>query len=84
MYFFGLLACPAWVVAALSLLKYLDLSSSSTITLGIAIVLMGVVGIAWFAAKDSAARDAKKQGEKAGGIGHTEVVPNLKPRSPHL
>jgi hypothetical protein len=74
MYFFMLLVYPAWVVAALSLLKYLDLSSSSTITLGIAIVLMGVVGIAWFAAKDSAARDAKKHREKAGGIGHTSVT----------
>lgn len=55
-----LLLSPAWVVAVLALLKYLDLSSGLTLTLGIATVLTGIVGIAWFAAKDSAARDGKR------------------------
>jgi len=59
MYYFNLFACLGCVVATLSFLKYLDLSSSLTIVLGIATMLLGVVGIAWFSAKDSAAEAAK-------------------------
>jgi hypothetical protein len=64
MYFIMLLATPAWVVAALALLKYLDLSFSLTLILGIPAVLLGVAGVAWFAAKDEAARDAKNTAGK--------------------
>lgn len=64
MYFFMLLLSPAWVVAVLALVKYLDLGSGLTLTLVIATVLMGIVGIAWFAAKDSAARDGKNMVSK--------------------
>ena len=59
MYYFNLFACLGVVLAALSFLKYLDLSSSLTINLGIATMLLGVVGIAWFSAKDSEAEAAK-------------------------
>ncbi len=59
MYYFNLFACLGGVVAALSFLKYLDLSFSLTLTLGIATMLLGVFGIAWFSAKDSAAEAAK-------------------------
>lgn len=59
MYYFNLLVCLGGVVAALSFLKSLDLSSSLTITLGIATMLLGVFGIAWFSAKDSATEAAK-------------------------
>ena len=59
MYYFNLFTCLGVVVAALSFIKYLDLSSSLTITLGIATMLLGVFGIAWFSAKDSEAEGAK-------------------------
>lgn len=59
MHFFMLLLTPVWVVAALALVKYLDLGLGLTLTLAVGTVLLGIVGIAWFAAKDSAARDGK-------------------------
>jgi hypothetical protein len=65
MYYFNLLVCLVGVVAALSFLKSLDLSSSLTITLGIATMLLGVFGIAWFSAKDSAAEAAKNTASAA-------------------
>jgi hypothetical protein len=59
MYYFNLFACLGVVVAALSFLKYLDMSFSLNLALGIPTVLLGIVGIAWFSAKDSAAETAK-------------------------
>ena len=60
MYYFNLLACLGGTVVALSFLKYLDLSYSINLTLGMATMILGVFGIAWFSAKDSAAEAAKK------------------------
>lgn len=59
MYYFNLFACLGVVVAVLSFVKFLDLSSGLTIAFGVATMLLGVVGIAWFSAKDSAAEAAK-------------------------
>jgi hypothetical protein len=64
MYYFNLFACLGVVVAGLSIVKFLDLSSSLTLTLGIATMLLGVFGIAWFSAIDSAAEAAKSTVKK--------------------
>lgn len=65
MYYFSLFACLGVVGAAISFLKYLDLSSILTMTLGIATMLLGVFGIAWFSAKDSEAEAAKNSDSAA-------------------
>jgi len=59
MYYFNMFACLGSVVALLALVKSLDLSAGLTAALSIPVVLLGVVGIAWFSAKDSASEAAK-------------------------
>ncbi len=66
MYYINLFACLGCIIAALSFVKYLDLSSGLTIVLGMATMLLGVFGIAWFSAKDSAAEAARKTDAAAG------------------
>ncbi|GEM_PF-7012217 len=59
MYYLSMFACLGGVIAALSFVKFLDLSSSLTIAFTIPTVLFGIVGIAWLSAKDSAAEATK-------------------------
>lgn len=59
MYYFNMFACLGSVVALLSLVKSLDLSAGLTAALAIPVMLLGVFGIAWFSAKDSASEAAK-------------------------
>lgn len=55
MYYLGMFAWLGIIIAALGIVKNFDLSTGMTAALAIPTVLLGVVGIAWLAAKDSAA-----------------------------
>lgn len=59
MYYLSMLACLGCVVAALALVKSLNLSSGLTAVFAIPAVLLCVYAIAWLSAKDSAAEAAK-------------------------
>jgi hypothetical protein len=61
MYYFNMIVCIGGVLGGLSLLKVLDWSPGLTAALGVLTMLLGVVGIAWLSAKDSAAEAARKQ-----------------------
>jgi hypothetical protein len=61
MYYFNMLACLGIVVAALSMVKYLDMSSELTAVMAIPVMLLGVASIAWISAKDSAAEAARNK-----------------------
>jgi hypothetical protein len=59
MYYINMIACLGGVVGSLAFIKSLDLSNGLTAALAIPVVLLGVVGIAWFSARDSASEAAK-------------------------
>ncbi|MDK9706052.1 MAG: hypothetical protein OEL83_03280 [Desulforhopalus sp.] len=61
MYYFSMLACLGCVVGALSLIKSLDLSDGLTAAIAIPVILLGVVGISWLSAKDSASETARNK-----------------------
>ena len=61
MYYFNMFACLGGIVAALSVIKSLDLSTGLTAAIAIPVILFGVFGISWFSAKESASEAARNK-----------------------
>lgn len=61
MYYFNMFACLGGIIAALSVVKSLDLSTGLTAGIAIPVILFGVFGISWLSAKDSASEAARNK-----------------------
>jgi hypothetical protein len=61
MYYFNMFACLGGIIAALSVIKSLDLSAGLTAAIAIPVILFGVFGISWFSAKESASEAARNK-----------------------
>ena len=61
MYYFNMFGCLGGIIAALSAVKSLDLSSGLTAIIAIPVILLGVFGISWLSAKDSASEAARNK-----------------------